>query len=77
MEALLAFFLEATFIGLWIFGWDRLPKGVHFARICCVAMGTDLSAYFILTANSWLQNPSGWSTTPNPDRRNSPASGQS
>jgi len=54
MEALLAFFLEATFIGLWIFGWDRLPKGLHLACIWCVAIGTNLSAYFILTANSWM-----------------------
>src|SRR6188472_3187819 len=60
MEALLAFFLEATFIGLWIFGWDRLPKGVHLACIWCVAIGTNLSAYFILTANSWMQNPVGF-----------------
>jgi cytochrome d ubiquinol oxidase subunit I len=44
MEALLAFFLEATFIGLWIFGWDRLPNGVHLACIWCVAIGTNLSA---------------------------------
>ena len=48
MEALLAFFLEATFIGLWIFGWDRLPKGLHLVCIWCVAIGTNLSAYFIL-----------------------------
>ena len=60
MEALLAFFLEATFIGLWIFGWDRLPKGVHLACIWCVAIGTNLSAYFILAANSWMQNPVGF-----------------
>ena len=56
MEALLAFFLEATFIGLWIFGWDRLPKGVHLACIWCVAIGTNLSAYFIITANSWMRS---------------------
>ncbi len=60
MEALLAFFLEATFIGLWIFGWDRLPKGLHLLCIWCVAIGTNLSAYFILTANSWMQNPVGF-----------------
>ncbi len=60
MEALLAFFLEATFIGLWIFGWDRLPKGLHLVCIWCVAIGTNLSAYFILTANSWMQNPVGF-----------------
>jgi cytochrome d ubiquinol oxidase subunit I len=60
MEALLAFFLEATFIGLWVFGWDRLPKGVHLACIWCVALGTNLSAYFIITANSWMQYPVGF-----------------
>jgi cytochrome d ubiquinol oxidase subunit I len=60
MEALIAFFLEATFIGMWVFGWDRLPKGVHLACIWCVALGTNLSAYFILTANSWMQHPVGF-----------------
>jgi cytochrome bd ubiquinol oxidase subunit I len=60
MEALLAFFVEATFIGLWIFGWDRLPKGVHLACIWMVAIGTNLSAYFIITANSWMQYPVGF-----------------
>jgi cytochrome d ubiquinol oxidase subunit I len=60
MEALLAFFLEATFIGMWIFGWDRLPKGIHLACIWCVAIGTNLSAYFILVANSWMQHPVGY-----------------
>src|SRR5918992_5976687 len=48
MEALLAFFLESTFLGLWIFGWDRLPKGVHLATIWAAALGSTLSAYFIL-----------------------------
>jgi cytochrome bd ubiquinol oxidase subunit I len=60
MEALLAFFVEATFIGLWIFGWDRLPKGVHLVCIWMVAIGTNLSAYFIITANSWMQYPVGF-----------------
>jgi cytochrome d ubiquinol oxidase subunit I len=60
MEALLAFFLEATFIGLWVFGWDRLPKGVHLACIWCVAIGTNLSAFFIIAANSWMQHPVGY-----------------
>ncbi len=60
MEALLAFFVEATFIGLWIFGWDRLPKGVHLICIWMVAIGTNLSAYFIITANSWMQYPVGF-----------------
>ena len=57
MEGLLAFFLESTFLGLWIFGWDRLPKKLHLATIWLAATGTLLSAYFILAANSWMQHP--------------------
>lgn len=60
IEGLLAFFLEATFLGLWIFGWDRLSKRVHLATIWIAAMGTVLSAYFILAANSWMQHPVGF-----------------
>ncbi|QSB16049.1 cytochrome ubiquinol oxidase subunit I [Natronosporangium hydrolyticum] len=60
IEALLAFFLESTFIGLWLFGWDRLPRRVHLACIWAAAVGTALSAYFILAANSWMQNPVGF-----------------
>jgi len=60
IEGLLAFFLESTFLGLWIFGWDRLPKRVHLACIWLVAFGTLLSAYFILAANSWMQHPVGY-----------------
>ncbi|MBB1246758.1 cytochrome ubiquinol oxidase subunit I [Streptomyces durbertensis] len=59
-EALIAFFFESTFIGLWIFGWDRLPKRIHLACIWMVAIGTILSAYFILAANSWMQHPVGY-----------------
>ncbi|KRV47235.1 cytochrome BD ubiquinol oxidase subunit I [Wenjunlia vitaminophila] len=59
-EALLAFFFESTFIGLWIFGWDRLPKKVHLACIWMVSLGTVLSASFILAANSWMQHPVGY-----------------
>ncbi|MCE7081452.1 cytochrome ubiquinol oxidase subunit I [Streptomyces sp. ST2-7A] len=59
-EALIAFFFESTFIGLWIFGWDKLPKKLHLATIWMVAVGTILSAYFILAANSWMQHPVGW-----------------
>lgn len=59
LEALLAFFLESTFLGLWIFGWDRLPKKVHLATIWIAAIGTMLSAIFILAANSFMQNPVG------------------
>ena len=59
MEALAAFFVESTFLGLWIFGWDRLPRKVHLACIWAVAVATNLSAYFILAANSWMQHPVG------------------
>jgi cytochrome bd ubiquinol oxidase subunit I len=60
MEGLAAFFLESTFLGLWIFGWDRLPKRVHLACIWLVAAGAMLSAMFILAANSWMQHPAGY-----------------
>jgi cytochrome bd ubiquinol oxidase subunit I len=60
MEALLAFFLESTFLGLWIFGWDKLPKRVHLATIWIAAIGTMISAYFILAANSFMQHPVGY-----------------
>ena len=59
IEALLAFFMESTFIGLWIFGWDRLPKKVHLACIWLVSLGTTLSALWILAANSFMQHPAG------------------
>jgi cytochrome bd ubiquinol oxidase subunit I len=60
MEGLLAFFLESTFLGLWIFGWDRLSKRVHLATIWIAAFGTVISAFFILAANSWMQHPVGF-----------------
>ncbi len=60
MEGLLAFFLESTFLGLWIFGWDRLSKKVHLACIWLVAGATMLSAAFIMAANSWMQHPVGY-----------------
>lgn len=60
VEGLAAFFLESTFLGLWIFGWDRLPKKVHLATIWMAALGTLLSAYFILAANAWMQHPVGY-----------------
>ena len=66
MEGLAAFFLESTFLGLWIFGWDRLPKRVHLACIWLLALGVNLSAYFILAANSFMQHPVG--VTFNPER---------
>ena len=60
MEGLLAFFLESTFLGMWIFGWDRLPKKFHLASIWLAATGTLLSAYFILAANAFMQHPVGY-----------------
>src|SRR6202044_3634356 len=60
MEGLAAFFLESTFLGLWLFGWDRLSKRVHLACIWIVALGSTLSALFILAANSWMQDPVGY-----------------
>jgi cytochrome d ubiquinol oxidase subunit I len=64
IEALLAFFLESTFLGLWIFGWDRLPPKLHAACMWIAATGTLLSAYFILTANAWMQHPVGSTYNP-------------
>jgi cytochrome d ubiquinol oxidase subunit I len=60
MEGLAAFFLESTFLGLWLFGWDRLPKRIHLACIWAVSIGSMLSAMFILMANSWMQHPVGY-----------------
>ena len=60
IEALLAFFLESTFLGLWIFGWGRIPERLHAACMWIVHVGTLLSAYFILAANSFMQNPVGY-----------------
>lgn len=60
VEALAAFFLESTFLGLWIFGWERLSKRVHLLSIWLVAIGTTLSAFWILTANSFMQEPVGY-----------------
>lgn len=68
IEGLLAFFLESTFLGLWIFGWDRLPKKLHLATIWLAATGTLLSAYFILAANSFMQNPVGYVFNPETQR---------
>jgi cytochrome bd ubiquinol oxidase subunit I len=60
MEGLGAFFLESTFLGLWLFGWDKLPRRVHLATIWAVAAGSVLSAAFIMAANSWMQHPVGY-----------------
>ncbi|QPK81904.1 cytochrome ubiquinol oxidase subunit I [Schaalia sp. ZJ405] len=59
VEALLAFFLESTFLGLWIFGWGRLSKGVHLATVWLFSLGTLISAAWILGANAWMQYPVG------------------
>jgi cytochrome d ubiquinol oxidase subunit I len=60
IEALLAFYMESTFIGLWIFGWDKLPKKLHLAAGWLVAIGSNISALWILIANSFMQNPVGY-----------------
>ena len=56
--------LESTFLGLWIFGWDRLSKKMHLATIWLAALGTTLSAYFILAANAFMQHPVGFTYNP-------------
>src|SRR5215470_11262418 len=60
VEGLAAFALESTFLGLWIFGWNRLPPRIHLATIWIVTIGAWLSGYFILVANSWMQHPVGY-----------------
>lgn len=60
IEALLAFFLESTFLGIWLFGWDKLSKGAHAAVMWVVAIGSNLSALWILIANSFMQEPVGF-----------------
>ena len=64
VEGLLAFFLESTFLGLWIFGWDKLPRGLHATTMWLVHIGTLFSAWFILAANSWMQHPVGYRYNP-------------
>src|SRR3712207_9594105 len=59
MEALLAFFLESTFLGLWIFGWGRIPKRLHLAALWAAVIGSGVSADLIIAANSWMQHPVG------------------
>jgi cytochrome d ubiquinol oxidase subunit I len=60
VEALMAFFIESTFLGVWIFGWDKLPKRIHLGSIWLVAIASNISAFWILTANSFMQNPVGY-----------------
>lgn len=60
-EVLTAFFLEASFLGIMLFGWGRVSKKMHFFATCIVAIGTLISAFWILAANSWMQTPQGFS----------------
>ncbi|MCJ7832027.1 MAG: cytochrome ubiquinol oxidase subunit I, partial [Actinobacteria bacterium] len=64
VEGLVAFFLESTFLGLWIFGWDRLSPRLHAATAWLVSLGTIISAFWILAANAWMQNPVGYRINP-------------
>ena len=59
MEGLLAFFFESAFLGVWIFGWDRLPKKLHLTALILAVGGSIVSAFFIIVANSWMQHPVG------------------
>ena len=68
IEALLAFYMESTFIGLWIFGWDKLSKKMHLAAAWLVAIGSNISALWILIANSFMQHPQGYSIDPETGR---------
>jgi len=68
MEGLAAFFLESTFLGLWVFGWKVLPRRVHLLSVWLVAGGAMLSAAFIMAANSWMQHPVGYTTDPDTGR---------
>ena len=68
VEGLLAFFLESTFLGLWIFGWDKLPRGLHAGTMWLVHLGTLFSSWFILAANSWMQHPVGYRFNPDSGR---------
>src|SRR4029077_662100 len=58
-EGLTAFFLESTFLGILLFGWTRVPPWLHVSSAILVALGTTMSAFWILSANSWLQTPAG------------------
>jgi cytochrome d ubiquinol oxidase subunit I len=63
MEGLGAFFLESVFLGLWLFGWDKLSRRVHLLTIWAVVFGSVLSGAFIMAANSWMQHPVGFTRT--------------
>jgi cytochrome bd ubiquinol oxidase subunit I len=64
-EVLTAFFLEASFLGIMLFGWERVSKRMHFIATCIVAIGTLISAFWILSANSWMQTPQGFDVAAN------------
>ena len=68
MEGLAAFFLESTFLGLWVFGWKVLPRRIHLLSAWLVAAGAMLSAAFIMAANAWMQHPVGYTTDPDTGR---------
>src|ERR1700761_5039733 len=68
LEGLAAFFFESTFLGLWIFGWSRLPRLVHLACICLASLGVTPSAFFIIAANSFMQHPVGARFNPETNR---------
>ncbi len=63
-EVLTAFFLEATFLGVMLFGWNKVGRKLHFFATCAVAVGTSVSAFWILSANSWMQTPAGFAIDP-------------
>lgn len=66
-EVLTAFFLEASFLGIMLFGWKRVGPGLHFASTCIVAAGTLISAFWIISANSWMQTPQAFAVEPDGD----------
>ncbi len=68
IEALLAFYMESTFIGIWIFGWDKVSKKMHLAAAWLVAIGSNISALWILIANSFMQHPVGYEIDPESGR---------
>ena len=63
-EVLTAFFLEATFLGVMLFGWNKVGRKLHFVATCAVAIGTTISAFWIISANSWMQTPQGFAVDP-------------
>ncbi|MEI9964209.1 MAG: cytochrome ubiquinol oxidase subunit I [Caulobacteraceae bacterium] len=63
-EVLTAFFLEASFLGVMLFGWKKVGRGLHFTATCIVAAGTLISAFWIISANSWMQYPAGYAIAP-------------